>query len=294
MIFKYKCFYSLISLFVFYSCSSKDDSFFNENALIISHDGYEREYLLHVPENYDSSISHPIVFNFHGFGGTATDHMYSADFRSISDTAGFILVYPQGLALDDGSPHWNIAENGSDNKSDSDDFGFIDALINELSLAYNVDVNRIYACGFSNGAGFSFSAACHLNQFAAIASISGLMSDWALDNCDPPNPVGVMIIHGTSDNERPYSGIDDFSLSVDEEVQFWTDYNNTDTIPQITNFNDGNPIEHFKYNNGTNGSLVELFKINNGYHIWFNFNYEGKTTNQLIWNFFSKHSLESR
>ena len=294
MIFKYKCFYSLIFLFVLYSCSSKDDSFFNENALIISHDGYEREYLLHVPENYDSSFSHPIVFNFHGFGGTATDHMYSADFRSISDTAGFILVYPQGLPLDDGSSHWNIAENGSDNKSDSDDFGFIDALINELSLEYNVDTNRIYACGFSNGAGFSFSVACHLNQFAAMASISGLMSDWALDNCDPPNPVGVMIIHGTSDNERPYSGIDDFSLSVDEEIQFWTDYNNTDTIPHITNFNDGNPIEHFKYNNGTNGSLVELFKINNGYHIWFNFNYEGKTTNQLIWNFFSKHSLESR
>ena len=294
MIFKCKCFYSLIFLFVLYSCSSKDDSFFNENALIISHGGYEREYLLHVPENYDSSISHPIVFNFHGFGGTATDHMYSADFRSISDTAGFILVYPQGLALNEGSPHWNIAENGSDNKSDSDDFGFIDALINELSVEYNVDVNRIYACGFSNGAGFSFSAACHLNQFAAIASISGLMSDWALDNCDPPNPVGVMIIHGTSDNERPYSGIDDFSLSVDEEIQFWTDYNNTDTIPHITNFNDGNPIEHFKYNNGTNGSLVELFKINNGYHIWFNFNYEGKTSNQLIWNFFSKHSLESR
>ena len=288
------CFYSLISLFVFYSCSSKDNSFFNENALIISHDGYEREYLLHIPENYDLSISHPIVFNFHGFGGTATDQMYSADFRSISDTAGFILVYPQGLALDEGSPHWNIAENGSDNKSDSDDFGFIGALINELSLEYNVDVNRIYACGFSNGAGFSFSAACHLNQFAALASVSGLMSDWALDNCDPPKPVGVMIIHGTSDNERPYSGIDDFSLSVDEEIQFWIDYNNTDTIPQITNFNDGNPIEHFKYNNGTNGSLVELFKINNGYHIWFNFNYEGKTTNELIWNFFSKHSLESR
>ena len=111
--------------------------------------------------------------------------MYSADFRPISDTAGFILVYPQGLPLDDGSPHWNIAENEEDNKSNSDDFGFIVSLINELSLAYNIDENRIYACGFSNGAGFSFSAACHLNQFAAIASISGLMSDWALDNCDP-------------------------------------------------------------------------------------------------------------
>ncbi|GIQ98277.1 MAG: hypothetical protein CM15mP4_1140 [Candidatus Neomarinimicrobiota bacterium] len=35
-----------------------------------------------------------------------------------------------------------------------------------------------------------------------------------------------MIIHGTSDNERPYSGINDFSLSIDEEIQFWTGLNN--------------------------------------------------------------------
>ena len=148
MIFKTKYICSLIFLSIFCSCSSKEDSFFNEDALILSHDGMEREYLLHIPENYDSSNSHPIVFNFHGFGGTATDHMYSADLRSISDTAGFILVYPQGLPSDDGSPHWNIAENGGDNKSNSDDFGFIVSLINELSLEYNIDENSIYDCGY--------------------------------------------------------------------------------------------------------------------------------------------------
>ena len=272
------------------ACSVKDDSFTNEGALILSHNNVNREYLLHIPENYDPNNSHPIVFNFHGYGGTATDHMYSADLRSIADTAGFILVYPQGLLLD-GSPHWNIAENGGDNKSNSDDFGFVTSLINELQLEYNVDTNRIYACGYSNGAGFSFSVACHLDQFAAMASISGLMSDWALVNCDPPKPVGVMIIHGTSDDSRPYSGINDYLLSVDEEIQFWTDFNDTDSIPQINNFNDGNSIEHFKYDNGTNGSSVELYKINNGYHVWFDFLHNGKNINQLIWNFFSKHSL---
>ena len=272
------------------ACSVKDDSFTNEGALILSHNNVNREYLLHIPENYDPNNSHPIVFNFHGYGGTATDHMYSADLRSIADTAGFILVYPQGLPLD-GSPHWNIAENGGDNKSNSDDFGFVTSLINELQSEYNVDTNRIYACGYSNGAGFSYSVACHLDQFAAMASISGLMSDWALINCDPPKPVGVMIIHGTSDESRPYSGINDYLLSVDEEIQFWTDFNDTDSLPQINNFNDGNSIEHFKYDNGTNGSSVELYKINNGYHVWFDFLHNGKNTNQLIWNFFSKHSL---
>ena len=80
-----------------------------------------------------------------------------------------------------------------------------------------------------------------------------------------------MIIHGTSDQERPYLGIDDFLLSVDEEIEFWTDYNNTDSVPQVTNFIDNYSIEYFQYSNGTDGSMVELYKVNNGGHIWFNF-----------------------
>ena len=134
MIFNYKNLNIITFILTISSCSLKNDVFTNEDALILNHDSVDREYLLHVPENYDSTISHPIVFNFHGYGGTATDHMLTADFRPIADTAGFILVYPQGLLSEEGSPHWNITESSGDNKSDSDDFGFIGSLINELSF----------------------------------------------------------------------------------------------------------------------------------------------------------------
>ena len=63
MIFLIKFICSLLFLSIFSSCSSKDDSFLNEDALILSHDGAEREYLLHTPENYDSSISHPMEYS---------------------------------------------------------------------------------------------------------------------------------------------------------------------------------------------------------------------------------------
>ena len=152
-----------------FSCSQKDELMINEGALTLNHDGINREYLLYVPEAYDTTLSYPLLFNFHGFGGNATDHMHSADFRPIADTADFILVYPQGLDLDDGQSHWNIAETGEDNKSNVDDFGFIESLIDEISSEYNINQKKIYACGYSNGAGFSFSIACHLNKSAAIA-----------------------------------------------------------------------------------------------------------------------------
>ena len=36
----------------------------------------------------------------------------------------------------------------------------------------------------------------------------------------PLKPVGTMIIHSTSNDARPYLGIDDFLLSVDEKMKF--------------------------------------------------------------------------
>ena len=80
------------------------------------HDGIEREYLVYVPNEYDASISIPLVLNFHGFGGTAYDHYkYTSDMTSLADTANFLLVYPQGAAGSDGYSHWNIATGDYDN-----------------------------------------------------------------------------------------------------------------------------------------------------------------------------------
>ena len=75
----------------------------NEGAIKIIHDGIEREYVLYIPNSYSQdSSAMPLVFNFHGGGGTATGHMYYSDLRPIADTANFIAVYPQGSLLSDG------------------------------------------------------------------------------------------------------------------------------------------------------------------------------------------------
>ena len=61
-------------------------------------DGNNRQYTAYIPETYSPSIPSPILMAFHGGAGYAQEFMnYEADFRSIADTAGFILVYPQAL-----------------------------------------------------------------------------------------------------------------------------------------------------------------------------------------------------
>jgi polyhydroxybutyrate depolymerase len=234
--------------------------------------------------------------NFHGGGGTATGQMYLADMRPIADTANFILVYPQGLHLDNGgSTHWNSMLLSDSNKSTVDDFSFIDALINELSLTYNIDQKRLYATGFSNGADIAFALGCYLNNsIAAVAPVSGLMlHNPSSANCTPSNRVGVMIIHGTSDDARPLNGINGYYASIDGAIEFWSDVNSTSLNPNITTYSsDGLTIELHSYLDQEENAYIEYYKIINGEHLWLNITNDGAGTNQLIWNFLSQFSSE--
>ena len=286
--------YLKITLF---ACDKYDlkQSIENKNAIALEHGGIMREYILYVPESYSEDLPVPLMMNFHGGSGTATGHLYISDMRSIADTANFILVYPQGSVLDGGTTHWNSMPPSDDNKSSADDFGFIDTLIDEISSNYNIDSTRIYASGFSNGGDFSYSLACYLsNRIAAIAPVAGLMMESPPENCNPTHPTGVMIIHGTSDGSRPYNGIAGYYASIDETVDYWSNYNNTLDNPILYNYNSGDlNINLYNYFNSDSVNYLKLFKVINGGHYWLNISDGSFSTDQIIWNFVSKFSNNS-
>jgi polyhydroxybutyrate depolymerase len=260
----------------------------NENAETLTHNDEERAYILYVPNSYDGTTNVPLMLNFHGFGGNASYYMNDADMRSLADTENFILVYPQGTCLD-GNPHWNASLPSADNKSPADDFGFIEALIDELSMNYNIDLERVYACGYSNGAMFAYGLACYKsNLIAAIGSVSGVMLD---TDCTILHPTALINIHGTDDSVLPYNGSTDYN-SVETAINYWTTVNNTDTTPITNTENDnGTSIEHDAYMNGDSSVSVEHYKVIGGNQVWFDINYQGANTSQLIWDFVSKYDV---
>ena len=143
--------------------------------------------------------------------------------RILSESENFILIYPQGLYLD-GEPHWNACPNGGDNKSEVDDFGFIETLIEEISSNYNIDLERIYAVGYSNGGMMAYGLANHKSELiAAVASVSGAMLD-----CIGPasHPMPVIHLHGTNDLDLPYNG-NNYYNSVQNTLDYWINFNNT-------------------------------------------------------------------
>ena len=281
----------LFTLFV--NCSDNTDVSGTEilpgttSTQTINHDGLERQYLIYVPNSYDIQSKFPLMINFHGYGGLANDHMAYTDMRSLADSKNFILIYPQGSELD-GYSHWNAAINGGDNKSSADDLGFIETIINTHSEI--LDLKRVYAFGFSNGGMMSYALGCYKsNLIAAIGSVSGSMLQ---TDCTPSHPIPLIKLHGTSDVTLPYDGNSDGVISVQNTLDFWINFNKTSSNPEMKSVNDnGTVVEKYLYESGTNDVSIEHYKIINGGHVWFNKNFEGNNTNELIWNFVSKYDI---
>ena len=278
------------------SCEREDNKnpeecYSNTNAQTIVHDGLNREYVLYIPDSYDGTSAVPLMLNFHGYSQSASDYIIEADMRPLAESDTLIIVYPQGSCLD-GLSQWNPCPIGGDNKSDADDFGFVEVLIEEISSQYNVDIERIYAVGYSNGGMMAYGLANYKSDLiAAVASVSGAMLD-CIGNTSHPMP--VLHLHGTDDYVLPYNGGKGVN-SVQNTLDHWIDFNNTTTNPIIsTEDSGGMVIEHYVYDQGDNSVSVEHYKYIGGKHVWDIGTFQGQNTSQLVWNFVSRYDINGK
>ncbi len=288
-----------ILLTILSSCKKNDvndnseECYSNTNARTMVHDGINREYVLYIPSSYNGTSAVPLMLVFHGFGGTASEFMNgsmdgNSDMRPLAESDTFILVYPQG-SCSDGSSHWNPCPTGGDNKSTADDVGFVESMISEISSEYNVNMERIYAAGYSNGGMMAYGLANYKSDLiAAVASVSGSMLD-----CPGPtsHPMPIVHLHGTSDDVIPYNGSSDWS-SAESTLDYWINFNNTTTNPTVSTYNSGGmTIEHYEYSQGDSSVSVEHYKYIGGEHVWFSSNFQGQNTSELVWNFVSRYDI---
>jgi len=267
----------------------------------IIHDGFQRDYILYVPASYSGNMAVPLIFNFHGYTSNASEQMFYGDFRPIADTANFLIIHPMGAPDTLGQPHWNVGLGGTD----IDDVGFTSALIDTLLLNYNIDEEKIYTTGMSNGGLMSYYLACHLSgRFAAIASVTGTMTTDMINNCFATHSIPVMEIHGTADYTVPYDGAGVME-PINDVLTHWVDFNNCGVTPAIsdvpdTNTTDGSTVEHYLYSNGDNGVAVEHYKVIGGGHTWPGTAYNSGMTNYdinaslKIWQFFAQYDINGR
>jgi polyhydroxybutyrate depolymerase len=158
--------------------------------------GVEREALVFAPATAPKSGGSPLVFAFHGHGGT----MRAVARRWRFDTAwpDAIVVYPQGLPSagardpEGKRPGWQRIPGELEDR----DVKFFDAALAGLRKEYAVDDNRIYVVGFSNGGAFTYLLWDQRPEtFAAVAPCGSLPK--AEHKFATPKP--VIIVSGEKD-----------------------------------------------------------------------------------------------
>jgi len=255
----YKIFIVIISLFLLGGAEDKMDPIKD----IINIDGKTREYYISLPKNTSKPV--PLIINFHGFLDHAINQKEFSQMDNYAHQNGVGVVYPEGIKRS-----WNV---GKAILNDENDIGFVNTLIDSVSSKYNIDSNRIYACGFSNGGSFSYELMCSLsNKIAAFGSVGGNFSINENRLCNIDREIPLIHIHGTRDRLQKYNSLDRDFLSTIESVNYWAKYNQLD-IKVVENIEDihkkdGTAVEKYTYSKNNSNTQVIHFKVVDGGHLW--------------------------
>lgn len=173
----------------------------------LTYDGVKRVYILHVPESVLASRKKvPLVLMLHGGGGNDANGVKMTQFSDKADKEGFIVAYPSGSGrFANVLKTWNFWHCcGYSIRNNTDDSGFLSALIDQLVKDYPVDPHKVFVTGMSNGAMMSHRAGIDLsNKIAAIAPVVGTMFG---DEPRANGPVAALIINGTDDTQIKLDG----------------------------------------------------------------------------------------
>lgn len=169
-------------------------------------DGVSRDYIVHLPPSWKpGGPALPVVVALHGGGGSAARMEAGYGLDAYADRYGMIMVYPDGAASLIGNFNtWNAgACCGRAKRENSDDSGFIAAVIDAVVREYGADAKHVFVTGHSNGAMMAYRLACDIpDKIAAIAPVGGE----SVYDCPHLKPVPVLHIHGTEDHCAHYNG----------------------------------------------------------------------------------------
>ena len=172
-------------------------------------DGIKREAIVFPPGLPPETGGSPLVFVFHGHGGTMRAVARKWKYQDAWPEA--IVVYPQGLPTSgirdpEGKlPGWQRLP-GEDGDRD---LKFFDTMLADLRRKYTVDDNRIYVTGFSNGGAFTYLLwDQRADTFAAVAPCGSLPKE----QLQFATPRPVFIVSGKKD---PLVNIDEQRKAIE-------------------------------------------------------------------------------
>ena len=256
-------------------------SFFHSSLLVsdqrmVIHEGVEREYIIHVPENLNQDS--PIVLVIHGYTGSAEGIAAYTGMNNIAEREGFIAVYPQGTIDSNGNTFFNVGYEFNDD-SPINDVSFIRELVRSISQEFNLKRKKAFATGMSNGGDMSYLLACTSSDlFKAVAPVAGVLMKGLKDSCELSSPVPIFEIHGTADkislfegdlnNEGGWGAYYDLPSTIDFFAERYQLTNKS--VKQMTSKESGADYDIFFERHWADDLEEEvwMYRIEDGRHVW--------------------------
>lgn len=169
------------------------------------------EIPLVVPTGYDETKPAPLIVLIHGYTGSGQQQESYFKLSQLADEYGFFFIAPDGTVEKAGEKHrfWNAGTLCCNFQGSTvDDVTYLKRLIDAVGGKYNIDPDRIYMSGHSNGGFMVHRMAYEFPE--TIAAIVALNGSAPMNFTKPPpaKPVSVLHIHGTRDRLNDYAGGD--------------------------------------------------------------------------------------
>jgi polyhydroxybutyrate depolymerase len=227
--------------------------------------GRVRTYRVYQPSTLDPARPVPLVLVLHGGLSNGAGAARQTGFDEQAERGGFLAVYPDGVGRT-----WNAGVCCDEaRRAGIDDVAFLARLLDRVAESYLVDPLRVYVTGISNGGMMAYRVACELSErIAAVGPVAATMAG----ECAPSQPVSVVHIHGTADQNVPYTGgrgsrslVPRNDRAVPAVVERWASVDGCAPQPGVEQWG---AVTQQSWRPCRDGTEVTLYTIEGGGHSW--------------------------
>ena len=226
-----------------------------ESPLLTTVPGDSRPSVVYRPAGLSPSTPVPLVILLHGYASTPESLISWSRFDNLASQQGFVVA-----SLSSGTnPGW-VAFESQNSEVDVD---YMRSEITALVKTQNIDPNRVFVVGFSNGGAMAYRAACELaSQIAGIGVVSAKFG--MTTTCHPARAVAVMGVFGTGDNLIPFGG----TARVEAPAASIARWRAFDSCPATSADSSSGVVSTQLWQPCVAGTAVSYTVIQGGLHTW--------------------------